>query len=75
MAPKNEQMFGGIGGMICIAAIILAIVFGILWGQQRDKRRCLSKCGEPLSDNVVACPPTSTTCIPNFSTCYAKCDL
>jgi hypothetical protein len=37
MAPKKEYIFGGIGGIICISAIILAIVFGILWGQKRNK--------------------------------------
>jgi hypothetical protein len=46
MAPKKEQVFGGIGGIICISAIILAIVFGILWGEQRDKRK---KCDDKKS--------------------------
>jgi hypothetical protein len=48
MAPKKEYIFGGVDGIICISAIILAIVFGLMW----------AKCNGKLD----ACDSGSTEC-------------
>jgi hypothetical protein len=86
MAPKKEQVFGGIGGIICIAAIVLAIVFGILWGQQRDKRKtnadkvsCLNLCNSQFQDKHPSCPGNGTSeqwCTANTTlvSCNATCN-
>jgi hypothetical protein len=73
MAPKKEYIFGGIGGIICISAIVLAIVFGILWGQQRDKRK---SCDDDLiksavvSGKCLGCLNCLTTSNKIFDACY-----
>jgi hypothetical protein len=82
MAPKKEQVFGGIGGVICIAAIVLAIVFGILWGQQKDKKEkceekltCINLCSLPLADANCTSPPDNTDgqCAKTYNACYNAC--
>jgi hypothetical protein len=43
MAMKKQQVAGGFVGILCIAAIVLAIVFGVMWGQCKDDRKELRK--------------------------------
>jgi hypothetical protein len=66
MAPKKEQVFGGIGGIICISAIILAIVFGILWGEQRDKRKKYEK-------NLTEYNQCNSTALKVVTKCIGEC--
>jgi hypothetical protein len=80
MAPKKEQVFGGIDGIICISAIILAIVFGILWGEQRDKRKScgddLTKCRDKLTTikNDIPTDICSASCSYQTASMTAICD-
>jgi hypothetical protein len=39
MAPRKQQVAGGFVGILCISAIVLAIVFGIMWGQCKDDKK------------------------------------
>jgi hypothetical protein len=57
MAMKKQKVAGGFVGVLCIAAIVLAIVFGIMWGQCKDdKKKVMGRsCGENNCLNIDAC--------------------
>jgi hypothetical protein len=74
MAPKKEQVFGGIGGIICISAIILAIVFGIYWDRAKNKVTCLKNCSKPLIGSDSLCTGTKAAgCVTTYNECSNKC--